>query len=73
MNGYQFLLARNRLLHRLEDDLARLAGLPMEQHEAQAKRLRARFDLKLAELYAQVASEYPGERRKKARALEDPR
>ena len=73
MNGYEFLIARNRLLHRLEDDLAQLAGLPKEEREAQAKRLRARFDLSLAELYAQVASEYPGERRKKARALEDPR
>lgn len=73
MNGYQYLIARNRLMLRLEDDLKRLADLPQERREAEQKRLQAEFDIRLRELYAQVAEEYPGERRKKARPLSDPR
>jgi len=34
---------------------------------------RGRHDLKLRTLYAQVADEYPGERKVKARPLTDPR
>ena len=73
MNGYQYLIARNRLMLRLEDDLKRLADLPRERREAEQKRLQAEFDIRLRELYAQVAEEYPGERRKKARPMSDPR
>lgn len=73
MNGYEYLVARNRLMQRLEDDLKRLADLPRERREAEQKRLQAEFDIRLRELYAQVAEEYPGERRKKARPLSDPR
>lgn len=73
MNGYQYLVERNRLMQRLEDELAKLKDLPHERCETETKRLEAEFDLKLRELYAQVASEYPGERRKKARPLSDPR
>jgi hypothetical protein len=73
MNGYEYLVARNRLMQRLEDDLKRLADLQRERREAEQKRLQAEFDIRLRELYAQVAGEYPGERRKKARPLSDPR
>ncbi len=73
MNGYQYLVARHRLLLRLEDDLKGLANLPRERREEQQKRLQAEFDIRLRELYAQVSDEYPGERRKKARPLGDPR
>ena len=73
MNGYQYLIARNRLMLRLEDELKRLADLPRERREAEQKRLQAEFDIRLRELYAEVADEYPGERRKKARPLSDPR
>ncbi len=73
MNGYEYLIARNRLMLRLEDDLKRLADLPAERREAEQKRLQAEFDIRLRELYSQVAEEYPGERRKKARPLSDPR
>jgi uncharacterized protein len=46
MNGYEYLVARNRLMQQL--------------------------DVQLAELYAQVADEYPGERKKKARPIVEP-
>ena len=73
MNGYQYLVARNRLMLNLEDDLKRLADLPAERREPERKRLQAEFDIRLRELYSQVADEYPGERHKKARPLTDPR
>jgi hypothetical protein len=73
MNGYEYLIARNRLMLRLEDDLKRLADLPKERREAEQKRLQAEFDIRLRELYSQVMEEYPGERRRKARPLSDPR
>lgn len=73
MNGYEYLVARNRLMQRLEDNLKLLADLSRERREAEQKRLQAEFDIRLRELYAQVAEEYPGERRKKARPLSDPR
>ncbi len=73
MNGYEYLIARNRLMLRLEDDLKRLADLPRERREAEQKRLQAEFDIRLRELYSQVMEEYPGERRRKARPLSDPR
>ena len=73
MNGYQYLIERNRLMIKLDDELARLAPLPDAERQAQTRRLQARFDDALAELYGQVADEYPGERKKKARPIDDPR
>ena len=73
MNGYQYLIERNRLMQQLEQDLARLAPLPPDQKAAERKRLEGEFDRSLKALYAQVADEYPGERRKKARPISDPR
>jgi hypothetical protein len=63
MNGYQYLIARNRLMIKLDDELTRLAPLPEAERQAQTRRLQQKFDDALAELYAQVADEYPGERR----------
>jgi hypothetical protein len=73
MNGYEYLLERNRLMYRLEDDLARLRDLPAAERLEKTARVQGAFDVRLAELYAKVANEYPGERRKKARPLADPR
>jgi hypothetical protein len=73
MNGYQYLIERNRLMIKLDDELTRLAPLPEAERTAQTRRLQAKFDDALAELYGQVADEYPGERKKKARPIEDPR
>lgn len=72
MNGYQYLIERNRLMQLLEENLNKLAEMPRDRREAEQKRLQADFDIKLRELYAQVAGEYPGERRKKARPMSDP-
>jgi len=72
MDGYRYMIERNRLMQRLEEDLAKLASLPDEQKRAEMNRLQAEFDRRLAELYAGVAAEFPGERRKKARPLSDP-
>jgi hypothetical protein len=73
MNGYEYLVARNRLMQRLEEALAPLVSRPPAEREAETKRLQAKFDVELAELYAKVADEYPGERKKKARPIADPR
>jgi len=73
MNGYQYLIERNRLMIKLDDELARLVPLPEAERIVQTRRLQAKFDDALAELYGQVADEYPGERKKKARPIEDPR
>lgn len=73
MNGYQYLVQRNRLMCRLEDDLRQIQNLPDSERQAATSQLQAQFDLKLRELYAQVADEYPGERKVKARPLTDPR
>lgn len=73
MNGYEYLLQRNHLMFKLEDDLARLRDLPEAERHEKTARLQGAFDIRLAELYAKVAGEYPGERRKKARPLADPR
>jgi hypothetical protein len=73
MNGYEYLVARNRLMQRLEEELARLAPLPGAEREAETRRIQAKFDVQLAEMYAKVADEYPGERKKKARPIVDPR
>jgi hypothetical protein len=73
MNGYQYLVRRNRLMCQLEEDLAKVRDLPEAERQAATGRLQAQFDLKLRELYAEVAGEYPGERKIKARPLTDPR
>ncbi|MFZ0887811.1 MAG: hypothetical protein WA005_05105 [Candidatus Binataceae bacterium] len=73
MNGYQYMIERNRLMYKLEDELNKLVGLPEEQGQAEKRRLEAEFDRQLAALYAKVSSEFPGERRKKARPIGDPR
>jgi hypothetical protein len=73
MNGYQYLVQRNRLMCEFEDATRRLAGLPEEEMAAETKRLEAQFDIRLRQLYAEVANEYPGERKIKARPLSDPR
>jgi hypothetical protein len=73
MNGYQYLVARNRLMQQLETQLRQLADLVQPDREGKERLLRAEFDLRLRELYGKVADEYPGERKKKARPLSDPR
>ena len=72
MDGYEYLVARNRLMQRLGEELARLKSKPAAEREAETKRIEAKFDVQLAELYAKVAGEYPGERKKKARPIVDP-
>jgi hypothetical protein len=64
MNGYEYLVARNRLMIKLDDELTRLAPLAEAERAAQTRKLQQKFDDALAELYAQVADEYPGERKK---------
>lgn len=73
MNGYQYLVQRNRLMCRLEDELKKIEHLAQGERLAATKRLEAQFDVQLRELYAKVAAEYPGERKIKARPLSDPR
>ncbi|MGH7916784.1 MAG: hypothetical protein ACREQE_04890 [Candidatus Binataceae bacterium] len=71
MNGYQYLIERNRLMYRLEDELKKLEHLQEAQRRAETNRLQGQFDVRLKELYAQMADEYPGERASKARPLSD--
>lgn len=73
MNGYQYLVERNRMICRLEDELRQIQDLPEAERSAATTRLQAQFDLRLRELYGQVAEEYPGERKVRARPLTDPR
>lgn len=73
MNGYQYLVQRNRLMCELEDALKKLDHLSADERAAAAKKLEAQFDVRLRQLYGQVAAEYPGERKVKARPLGDPR
>jgi hypothetical protein len=73
MNGYRYMIERNRLMLKLEDDLAKIRHLPEIERRAKTNKLQAEFDRQLAALYGQVADEYPGERRTKARAISDPR
>jgi hypothetical protein len=73
MNGYEYLLARNRLMLKLEHDLEEIRDLPEAERREGTARLQTVFDIELAALYGKVAAEYPGERRKKARPLADPR
>jgi hypothetical protein len=73
MNGYQYLVQRNRLMCQLDDDLKKLESLPPADRDLETKRLQAQFDMRLREIYADVAPEYPGERKVKARPMSDPR
>ena len=72
MNGYQYLVQRNRLMCQLEDELKKISHLPEGERIAATSGLEAQFDMQLRELYAKVATEYPGERKIKARPLTDP-
>jgi hypothetical protein len=73
MDGYRFMIERNRLMYKLEDELAKIRHLSEVERRAKTNKLQAEFDRQLAALYSQVATEYPGERREKARAISDPR
>jgi hypothetical protein len=73
MNGYQYLVQRNRLMCQLEDEIRKLGHMPEPELTAAKKRLEVHFDLQLRELYAKVAAEYPGERKVTARPISDPR
>jgi hypothetical protein len=73
MNGYQYLVKRNRLMFELEEQFRKIEHLPEAERIAATQRLEAQFDVRLRELYAKVAGEYPGERKIKARPLADPR
>jgi hypothetical protein len=73
MDGYRFMIERNRLMYKLEDELAKIRHLPDVERRTKTNKLQAEFDRQLAALYAEVAEEYPGERRIKARAISDPR
>jgi hypothetical protein len=73
MNGYEYLVERNRLMQQLEAELAKLVPMPPAERDAETRRLQAKFDIELTEMYARVAAEYPGERKKKARPISDPR
>jgi len=73
MNGYQYLIERNRLMFQLEDEFKKLEHLPEAERQAEVSRLQAQFDIKLRQLYGLVATEYPGERKVKARPITDPR
>jgi hypothetical protein len=72
MNGYRYLIERNRLLYELEDELRKIEHLAAAERLRRKAELEAAFDRKITKLYAEVADEYPGERRKTARALDDP-
>ncbi len=73
MDGYKYLIQRNRLMMNLEEELEKIKMLPDEERQREKARLEAEFDRALGELYSQVADEYPGERRGKAGATEDSR
>ena len=60
MDGYQYLIQRNKLMIQLEDDLSKLKDLPDPEREKETKRLQTKFDFALADLYAKVADEFPG-------------
>jgi hypothetical protein len=72
MDGYRYMIERNRLMQKLEQELAGLTTLPDEQKQRETTRLQAEFDRVLADLYAEVATEFPGERGKKPRPPGDP-
>ncbi len=73
MNGYEYLVQRNKLMIKFEDDCARLNNLPEPERAREHQRLQAEFDAAVAELYAKVTDEFPGERKKKARPINDRR
>jgi hypothetical protein len=73
MDGYHFMIERNHLLYKLEEQLNALRNLPDQERRARTAAAQLSFDRELAALYAQVAEEFPGERRRQGRALNDPR
>jgi hypothetical protein len=72
MNGYQYLVRRNRLMCELEDQIRALPPMADDERQTAIKKLEAQFDIRLRQLYADVAKEYPGERKITARPLVDP-
>jgi hypothetical protein len=72
MNGYQYLVQRNRLMCELEDELKKLDPLSAAERDVATKKLEAQFDVRLRQLSGEVSVEYPGERKVKARPLTDP-
>ena len=73
MNGYRFMIERNRLMYKLEDDLAQIRHHPKSNAAPRRTSCSPEFDRALAALYREVAEEFPGERRHKARPIADPR
>lgn len=73
MDGHHYMIERNRLMHWFEEQSAGLRTLAEVERRVKMGKLQAEFDRRLAELYAQVAGEYPGERKKSARPISDPR
>jgi hypothetical protein len=73
MDGYRYLVERNRLMFEFEDQAAKLKHLPLSERQAKIAGMQVELDRKIAALYAQVADEFPGERIKKARPISDPR
>lgn len=73
MNGYRYLVERNRLMFEFEEQVAKLKHLPATDRRAKIAGMQVELDRKIAALYSQVAEEYPGERIKKARPISDPR
>ncbi len=67
MNGYRYLIERNRLLFGLEDALAAIRHLPQRKSARKPPDSRRSSIVSWRELYSQVAAEYPGERKKRAR------
>ena len=73
MDGYRYLVERNRLMFEFEDQVAKLKHLPPAERKAKTAGMQVELDRKVAALYSQVAEEFPGERIKKARPISDPR
>ncbi|MGD0072907.1 MAG: hypothetical protein ABSD31_01040 [Candidatus Binataceae bacterium] len=71
MDGYRYLIERNRLMFRLEEGLTAIRHLPEAEKSVQAARLQAEFDRELRALYREVEAEYPGERRKRACPIDE--
>ena len=61
MNGYQYLIQRNRLMCVLEDELRKIGTMPGGRagRRGEASRMQAQFDIGCAAL-RQVAERVPG-------------
>lgn len=56
----------------LEDQVRGLPPMTEADRQAAVKKIEAQFDIRLRQLYAEVAKEYPGERKTTARPMVDP-